>query len=250
MNIETTRVAAIVLAAGEGTRIKARGRNKVSYKLAGKPMISYTVETIRRAGIRLIIVVVKFQEASVRNVLGSSVVYARQGEKKGTAAALQDGITALPRSITDVVVMHGDDSAFYTPELLHFLLKEHVQTKSDVTLLSIRLKDPTGIGRIIRDHQGKILGIVEEKVATEDQKKITEVNAGCYCFRVPFLRTRLSEISMNPVSKEYYLTDIVEVALSHKDRIRVCFYPDDSIWFGVNTRSQWGKARALKQRQQ
>ena len=240
-------IAAVILAAGEGTRIKARRKNKVTYKLAGKPMIGYVVETLSKIGIKHIIVVVKFFEASVRAALqGRNIIFARQGSKKGTAAALEDALPGIPKKINQILVMYGDDSAFYPVELFQFILTEHQKYESDVTLLSIKVDNPKGLGRILRGRDGKVLGIVEEKVATDEQRKIKEINTGCYCFRRDFIEKRIGEIKINPVSQEYYLTDIVEVALSHGERVHVCLYPDNSIWHGINDRSQWAKAMRKK----
>lgn len=238
-------IAAIILAAGEGTRIRARRKNKVVYKLGGKPMICYAVETIRKTGIETVIVVVKFKAQSVTDALGDTVTYVTQGEKSGTAGALEAGLSAISSRISDVLVMCGDDSAFYTPELFNQLVQEHRTHAADVTLLSVTVVDPTGLGRIIRDAAGNIVSIVEEKLATELQKKIREINMGCYCFHVPFLKRRMLDISENPVSHEYYLTDIVSLALSHGERVHVVHSDDKSVWFGVNTRGQWLKAQRL-----
>jgi len=239
----TRNAAAVILAAGEGTRIKARRKNKVAYKLAGKPMIRYTAETLERAGIEEIVVVVKFAEKSVRDALkGERIIYARQKDKKGTAPALESGLEAVSSSIEQILVMYGDDSAFYPAELFQFILTDHRKHESDVTLLSIKVPNPIGLGRILRGGSGKVMGIVEEKVATDAQKEIKEINTGCYCFRRDFIEKRIGEIKINPISQEYYLTDIVEVALSHGDKVHVCLYPDSSIWHGINDRSQWAKA--------
>lgn len=253
-----TNVVAIILAAGEGTRIKARRINKVAYKLAGRPMIQYVVETLLRVGVGQVIVVVKYFETSVREALrGKKVIFARQGDKKGTAAALEDGLKAISGGegkegsegldgVRQCLVMYGDDSAFYPEDLFRLLLNEHSKSGAEATLLSIKVDDPTGLGRIIRDRQGKPLGIIEEKVATDEQRKINEINTGCYCFNRDFIQRRVGEIEKNPVSQEYYLTDIVEVALRHGEKVHVCLYPDSSVWFGVNTRSQWVKAMRRK----
>lgn len=240
--------AAIILAAGKGTRINARRKNKVSYKLSGKPMICYPVEALQLAGIETIVVVVKFAEESVREALrGKKLVFARQGKKKGTAAALEAGIRQLPDSVERVIVMHGDDAAFYSADLFRFLLAQNRLSGAEVTLLSIEVDKPT-VGRILRDKKGRVKGIVEQKNATEEEKKIREINIGLYCFDREFLKRRLREIEMNPVSREYYLTDIVAVALKNKEKVQVCLYPKSTIWYGVNTRSQWLRARALMQR--
>lgn len=242
-------IAAVILAAGEGTRIKARRKNKVTFLLAGKPMIWYSVKTIKNVGIKKIVVVVKFKAESVKRVLGNSAEYAMQGEKKGTAAALEDGIKNIKSPIDKVLVIYGDDSAFYTEELLKFIVTEHQKHLAKVTILSIKVADPTGLGRIVRSPNGEIKEIVEEKVATDEEKKINEINTGCYCFDLDFLKKRLPEIEINPTSQEYYLTDIVDVALKNSQKVHVCLYPDPAVWFGVNNRSQWAKARLLKMKQ-
>lgn len=242
-------VAAVVLAAGEGTRIKARNRNKVTFLLAGKPMIWYSVQTIKKAGIEKIVAVIKFKAESVKRALGSSVEYAIQGDKKGTAAALEDGIKNIKFPVEKVFVIYGDDSAFYTHDLFKFIIAEHDKNAADVSILSIKLDNPMGLGRIVRRKNGGIEKIVEEKVASDEEKKIQEVNTGCYCFNLDFLKKYLPEIKMNPTSGEYYLTDIVDVALQNGRNVHVSLYPDSSIWFGVNDRSQWAKARLLKVKQ-
>lgn len=243
-------VTPIVLAAGEGTRMKAKRRNKVAYLLGGRPIVSYIVETLRAAGINEIVVVVKFMEDSVRAALGATVRYVRQGEKKGTAAALESGLSGLDSATRDVLVMYGDDSAFYTPDLIRFVVREHRESDADVTLVSVLVDDPTGLGRIIRDERGTVQRIVEEKNATESEKTIKEINTGLYCFRRPFIERRIGNITMNPISGEYYLTDIIAFALAHGEKVHACLYPDTSIWFGVNTKSQWGKAQRLKRMNQ
>lgn len=242
-------VAAVVLAAGEGTRIKARNRNKVTFLLAGKPMIWYSVQTIKKAGIEKIVAVIKFKAESVKRALGGSVEYAMQGEKKGTAAALEDGIKNIKFPVEKVFVIYGDDSAFYTSELFKFIIAEHDKNAADVSILSIKLENPIGLGRIVRRNDGGIEKIVEEKVASAEEKMIREINTGCYCFNLDFLKKYLPEIKINQTSGEYYLTDIVDVALKNGRKVHVSFYPDSSIWFGVNDRSQWAKARLLKIRQ-
>ena len=130
--------------------------------------------------------VIKFKAESVKRALGNSVEYAMQGEKKGTAAALEDGIKNIKFPVEKVFVIYGDDSAFYTPELFKFIIAEHDKNAADVSILSIKLDNPMGLGRIVRRKNGGIEKIVEEKVASDEEKKIQEVNTGCYCFNLDF----------------------------------------------------------------
>lgn len=241
------KVAAVILAAGEGTRMMSRASNKCVYKLAGKPMIQYPVANLVASGINKIVVVVKFAQESVKKALTDwKIIFVTQSDRKGTAAALADGLKVIPGDVKDILVFYGDDSAFYTPELFMFVLKEHQRLKSDLTIISVEVVDPTGLGRIIRNQKGLPVGIVEEKAATSKQKQIREINTGCYCFRMKFLKKRIGEIEINRRSGEYYLTDILKLAMEYGDRVRVCLYPDAGVWFGVNTKSQWMVARRLK----
>lgn len=237
-------VAAIVLAAGRGSRMKAKSKNKVAFKLAGQPMIAHTVKHLVEAGISQIIAVVGYQADSVRSALGPKVSYAVQTEQLGTGDAPKYALPLIPSEVETVLAVYGDDSAFYPPELFKQMVARKIDTKCDVLFLTIHKEDPTGLGRIVRDSSGKILRIVEEKNATEEERKIQEINTGFYCFDRDFLVNFISEIEKNPLSGEYYLTDMIEIALKHNKKVDAFFVKDDSIWHGVNNRSDFARAQA------
>lgn len=238
------RTAAIVLAAGRGSRMKAKNKNKVAFKLAGEPMIAHTVKHLRAAGIEQIIAVVGYQADSVRQALGSDVIYAVQQEQLGTGDAPKYALPLISQDVSTVLTVYGDDSAFYPSELFTEMISRKVATNCDVLFLTIHKDDPTGLGRIVRDANGQVVSIVEEKVATEEQKKIQEINTGFYCFDRDFLVNHIGEIQINSVSGEYYLTDMIEIALKHGKKVDAFFVKDDSIWHGVNNRSDFAKAQA------
>ncbi len=244
MIYDSSHTAAIVLAAGRGTRMKAKTKNKVTFSLGGRPMISYAIENLHSAGIEEIVVVVGFQAESVRRALGSSVTYATQSEPLGTGDAVKVALPALSPHAETILSVYGDDSAFYPPVLYQQMIKQLNSTNSDLLVLTIHKDNPFGLGRIIRDSNGKIARIVEEKVATDLEKQITEINTGFYCFTKAFLLEHIGHIQKNPVSGEYYLTDLVEIALAHGKKVEALFIPDGSIWHGVNNRSDWARARA------
>lgn len=235
-------IAAVILAAGKGTRIQANTTNKVALKLAGQPIVSYIVSLFRSLRITDIVVVIGFAADSVRSALGDSVKYAVQTEQLGTADAFKTGLAKINPSTKRVISVYGDDSAFYTPQVVQALLA----IQADVAFVTVKLDNPTGLGRVIRDSQGQVTAIIEEKNATPAQKKINEINTGLYCFDRHFIEQYLDEIKLNPLSKEYYLTDIIKVAIKNKHPVKALLWPDNSIWFGVNTKAELNQARQLK----
>ena len=205
-NRETPTVSVVILAAGRGTRMKGEPeKNKVTYLLHGKPIILHAREMLHKAGINSVIVVVGHAWESVKAVLGDTVTYAHQQEAKGTGDALKCALAVLPETTTHVISMYGDDSAFYTAELIDQLLASHSENSAAITLLTVHKDNPTGLGRIIRNASGEITEIVEEKNATDQQKLITEINTGLFCFERKFLETTIGEIVPNPVTLEYYI---------------------------------------------
>lgn len=241
--INLSNTAAIILAAGKGTRMKAKTKNKVAFKLKGIPMITHTVNHLKQAGIDQIFVVVGFQADSVRQALGDTVQYVIQPNQLGTGDALKTALPLLPPGVTSVLAVYGDDSAFYPPSLFQEMVTQKTRLNCDLLFLTIHKLDPHGLGRIVRDNSGKIQRIVEEKVATLAEKNIQEINTGFYCFDKTFLTESIHKIRANPVSGEYYLTDLVEIALAHGQKVEAHFIPDDSIWHGVNNRSDLAKAK-------
>ena len=246
MNLKNSKldVAAIILAAGRGSRMKAKSKNKVAFKLGGQPMIAHTVNHLQEAGITQIIAVVGYQADSVREALGTKVSYAIQTEQLGTGDAPKYALPLINPDIHSVLTVYGDDSAFYPPELFVQMINRKIETKSDLLFLTIHKDDPTGLGRIVRDESGKIIKIVEEKNATDMERKIQEINTGFYCFDRDFLVNYIGEIQKNPLSGEYYLTDMIEIALKHGKKVEAFFVQDDSVWHGVNNRSDFAKAQA------
>lgn len=236
--------AAIVLAAGRGTRMKAKNKNKVAFKMGGKPIVSYAVENLKKAGVAQIIAVVGFQADSVKNALGSGITYVTQNEPLGTGHAIKTAVPAIKVDIDTVLSVYGDDSAFYPVELYREMVQKLHESDCDILFLTIHKDDPTGLGRIVRDKQGKVAKIVEEKNASSEEKKIQEINTGFYCFKRDFLDNYIDMIEINPISGEYYLTDMVEIALRHGKRVEALFIKDASIWHGVNDRRDWARARS------
>lgn len=235
--------AAIILAAGRGTRINAKKKNKVTFHLNGKSIIAHAVDNLHKAGISKIYVVVGFHADSVKKELGTQVEYVEQTAQLGTGHAVKTAISALPSATKTVLSVYGDDSAFYPPSLYQTMVEKRVASGCDLLFLTVHKDDPTGLGRIVRDNKGNVTKIVEEKNATEAEKKITEINTGFYCFSYDFLVSSIDKIKKNPVTGEYYLTDMVEIALSNGKKVEALYIKDSSIWHGVNTRQELASAK-------
>ena len=236
--------AAIILAAGKGTRMNAKDKNKVTFQLGEKPMVSHTVDNLEKAGVTQIVAVVGFSSESVRNALQDRVVYATQNPPQGTGDAVKVGIQKLDNEIETVLIVYGDDSAFYPPELYLKVKQKLEETRADMVLLTLEKDDPTGLGRIVRDENGNIARIVEEKMASEEEKKIKEINTAMSCIKRDMLEECITEIKRNPASQEYYFTDIVEIALQKGKKIVPMKLENDNYWQGVNTKEDYEIAKS------
>lgn len=235
---------AIVLAAGKGTRLNSTTQNKVMRNIGHKPMIGRTVEILKKVGLKPIIIVVGFGKELIKKYLGGSVKYAVQEKQLGTAHAASCGLKALPKEINNVLVVYGDDSYCYPVNLLAKLVNLHSRENADITILTIEKDNPFGLGRILRDKNDSVVGIVEERNADKKQKEITEINTGCYVFNAKFLNDYLSKIKKNKLSGEYYLTDLVELAVKNKKKLEAV-RGNKIPWRGVNTPSELKEARNI-----
>ena len=189
--MKTNNFGAIILAAGKGKRMNSKTINKVALPLAEKPMIVHAVYLLEKSGIKEIVVVVGFAKKSVMSVLGNKVIFAEQKKRLGTGHAALCGLKKLPKDVEDVLVINGDDSAFYPQDLIKDLMNAHRLSKAAITFLTIEKDNPLGLGRIIRNKNGHVVAIMEEKDATESQRLVKEINPGCYIFKVDFLKKYL-----------------------------------------------------------
>lgn len=227
--------SAVVMGAGRGRRLTS-DLPKVIHKLAEKPMIFYTLNNLRDGGYSDISVVVGYRSQLVMSELGGSLSYAYQKEPLGTGHAAWQGIKNI-KGKEDVLVVNGDDSAFYLPETLSDIYKSHHQSRAVVTFSSIILKDPAGMGRLVRDGKGRLVKIVEEKAASEAEKKIKEVNNGMYVFDKNWFLNNIGKVKKGTIG-EYYITDLIEIAIKNMEPVNVFRLKDNMEWCGVNTPEQ------------
>lgn len=236
-------IGAIILAAGKGKRMRARKSNKVTYMLGDKPMIMHTVHLLGKMKINTIIIVIGFAKESVMSLFDKNVLFAEQRKRLGTAHATAQALKILPTDIKDVFVLNGDDSAFYSDKVLKRLLSIHYKNQNALTFLTIKVENPYGLGRIIRKN-GEVTAIIEEKDATEKQRKITEINPACYLFSVNFLKKYIHKVPKSKVTKEYYLMSLVEIAMKNDERVQGV-NGGNIPWRGVNTGEELKEAEKL-----
>lgn len=244
-------LAIIVLAAGQGTRMKSR-LPKVLHPIAGRPLVGHVLTTAAVLGADHIEVVVRHQRDAVVEALASaypSAVFVDQDDVPGTGRAVQVAIEALPDDFTgDVLVLSGD-VPLLEAETLQALIDGHRSASAAATVLSAHLDDPTGYGRIIRDAEGYVERIVEQNDATEEEAAVTEINAGVYVFQAASLRTYLAQVDRNATHGEVYLTTVIELLRGASEHVAAELAPDPAATFGINDRIQLAEAgRVLNER--
>lgn len=231
-------IIAIVMAAGKGTRMKSKN-SKLVQKIYGKEIVKRAVENAQKAGVRDIVAVVGYKKEEVMKVLGDNIKYAYQDEMLGTGHAVMQAKEYLKGKKGKVLVLNGD-VPLIRPETLNKLIEKSIENKEFATLLTAIYDDPTGYGRIVRDEGGNIEGIVEEKDTTEEQKKITEINAGIYCFDIEALLDALEKITPNNKQGEYYITDVIQIMNDSGLKTGAVLVEDNTEILGINDRVQLG----------
>lgn len=242
------KLGAIILAAGQGKRMQVDGINKVTLQLDNKPIIAHIVHFMKRMAVAAIVVVIGHAKESVIQILEKEhVLFAEQTERLGTGHALQVGVSVLPKDITDVLVVYGDDAVFYNDKhipVMEELFREQLSSDAAFTFLTIEQDNPAGLGRIVRDKKGNLLAIVESKDATEEQLKIKEINPGCFVFSVDFLRSYLPKVAPSPITGEYYLTSLIDLAIQNELNVQTV-KGGKMAWRGVNTKEELEEAERL-----
>lgn len=240
------RTTAIILAAGQGTRMKSK-LPKVLHRVLGKPMVQWVIDCLTAAGVTDKITVLGHGAEQVATVVGEQTSIVYQTEQLGTGHAVMQGVKALGAENDCVIVICGD-TPLLQADTIKSLLAKHNAEKNMVTVLTAQASDPTGYGRIVRNG-AQIEAIVEQKDATEEEKTITEINTGTYCFNQQFLLQYLPTLTTNNAQKEYYLTDLIKIANQNQFPVGGYQLDDFSESLGVNNRVQLAQAeQVLRQR--
>jgi UDP-N-acetylglucosamine pyrophosphorylase len=211
MSIEST-VTAVVLAAGKGTRMKSE-LPKVAVVLNGSPLLLHVLKNLESANIKRKVVVIGYRKDVVTDIASSfpGVEFADQTEQLGTGHAVICAESNIKNSDKYLIVACGD-APLISSHSFQSLLALHVEKGYSATVLSAKMDDPTGYGRIIRSaDDGSLLRIVEQKDATAEEKVVNEVNTGTYCFTTEHLFDALKNIGNDNAQKEYYLTDVIKI---------------------------------------
>ncbi|NDJ35092.1 MAG: UDP-N-acetylglucosamine diphosphorylase/glucosamine-1-phosphate N-acetyltransferase [Chloroflexi bacterium] len=220
---------------------------KVLHPLSGRPLVLYSVEAAAQVSSRVPVLVVGHAENEVRTAVGDRVRYATQAEQLGTGHAVAQARTLLEGQSDHVIVIYGD-MPLLRAETLQALYAAQCSSAGPFTMLTQITLNPRGFGRIVRDAAGSVLAIVEEADATPEQKAIQEVNLGIYCFRADWLWGHLDQIPLS-AKGEYYLTDLVAIAVGQGEQITAITLDDPLEAIGINTRVHLAEAEAaLRQR--
>ncbi|KAF0158266.1 MAG: UDP-N-acetylglucosamine pyrophosphorylase [Syntrophaceae bacterium] len=232
---------ALILAAGRGTRMKS-DMAKVLHVLNGKPLLYYSLEAARKSGARKIVVIIGHQSDKVREAFPDlDLVFVEQMPQLGTGHAVMQAKEALCDYKGLTVILCGD-VPLLKPETIRSLINHHQDAQALVTVLTTEPPGPHAYGRIVKNHLGDILKIVEHRDATEAERKILEINTGIYCVDTPFLFAALAQVKNDNQQKEYYLTDIVEIARREGRKVHACLTVDYVEVMGINTLEELARA--------
>jgi len=228
-------VGAIVLAAGKGSRMKS-DLPKVLHKINGRSMIHAVLScAVSLLGNQVVVVIGHGGDLVKKTVSRDfDVLYAWQKNLLGTGDAVKSALPVLPHGVADVLVLCGD-VPMVRPETLANLIEFHQREKNEVSVLSVHLENPTGYGRVLLDEENKLLCIREEADATDFERKNTLINSGIYCINKEFLIDAIKGIDCHNAQQEYYLTDIVKIAVASGRRAGSLLGQSAREIMGVNT---------------
>ncbi len=240
--------AAIVLAAGQGTRMRS-ARAKVLHEIGGEPMIARAVRTIASLGAVPVVVVVGHQAREVETALSArfgrdQLAFALQEPQRGTGDAARVALAAIPEGFAgDVLITYGDMPMVSAATLDKFRAA-HRKSGAKLSFISIKLADPKAYGRVVRDDNGGVAGIVEYRDANEVERAINEINTGFYLVDAAFLRAALGELKPNNAQNEYYLTDLVAIARRQGLGVAAWIANDPAEFVGINSRMELAEMEA------
>ncbi len=236
------QVTPVILAAGQGTRMKSV-LPKVLHPVLGRPLVWHAVHTLKQVTDVKPVVVVGHGAEAVQEVIGADAHFAFQGQQLGTGHAVMQTVDLL-KGQTDYVLVSYADMPLLTAETFQRIVKAQFQHAGPITMLTNIVEDPRGFGRVIRDAAGNVLAIHEEAHATPEQLEIRELNTGVYCFQASWLWEALERIPLSPKG-EYYLTDLIGIAVSAGLTVQTVTIHDPVEVIGINSRVHLAEATAL-----
>lgn len=230
------QTAAIVLAAGAGTRMKS-DKPKVAHEVLGKPLVNWVLDAAEEAGIERIVTVVGHKREQVIPLVEDRAEIVVQEEQRGTAHAVLSCSDALADFEGSLLVLSGD-CPLITSETMKALIDMRESNDAAVVVLTMEMADPTGYGRIIREADGSVARIVEQKDASPEEAVVTECNSGFYCFDAKALFEALGQVGSDNAQGEFYLTDVLEISRNAGRAVLALPAKDPNECLGINTREQ------------
>jgi len=237
-----SKLAAVVLAGGRGTRMQS-DLPKVLHALNDKPIIFYTLETLQKLDLEKIYIVVPEGSGQVKSEISETfknVSFVDQVQPIGTANAVQTAINALDYDIDTILVLNGDDSAFYKSSTLNSFMKSHLDSQCLISIGIIKNSGQEKLGMVLRDNQGNFLQILEHNQYIQQNIKSDENNCGLYIFNVSFLKENLDKVPLSDRG-EYYLTELFNIAASQNIPVNLYEINKDE-WISINTPEDLKKA--------
>lgn len=238
---------AIILAAGKGTRMKSK-KAKVLHELCGLPMIQHVINNVKEAGFEEVHTIIGPDSREVSEYLGDSVEKTVQKEQLGTAHAVNQLSDALSGQDGDTLVICGD-TPLISPLTIKNLLAFHRERKSLATILSAEAEIPTGYGRVVRNYDGSVKRIVEEKDATSEVRELHEISTGTFIFDNKTLFKALEKVTAENAQNEYYLPDVISIMFSEHKLIDAYETADFNETMGINDRVALARAEELLREQ-
>ena len=250
MGMIPNNLTAIVLAAGLGTRMKS-SQPKVLHEILGRPMLAYLIDTLKSVGVADIVLVVGHQAERVQEAYRDyGVRFVVQEPQLGTGHAVQVAWPAVPAWAQTVMVLCGD-APLIAGESILALQQLHKGTGAAITMQTIELDDGAHYGRVVRDQAGQVEAVVQCKDAKDHPEilAIREINTGAYCFDAPFLADNLPRLVPSPVTKEIYITDLIQLAREQGRGVEALIDPDRDNLLGINSRAELAAAIQTVKRQ-
>lgn len=235
-------ICAVVMAAGEGKRMHSK-HSKVVQKAAGKPLVCWVADALREAGALEQVYIVGHRQEEVRAVLGEDVAFVLQEQQLGTGHAVMQAAPFLEGRNGCTIVLPGD-APMITSETLQAAIAMFEQDKFGAVVITAQAPDPKGYGRLVRDSEGHVVKIVEDRDATDEERAIREINSSIYCYRTPLLLSALGRIDAKNAQKEYYLTDTIEILINDGHKVGA-YIADFDETRGVNDRIELQAAGKL-----
>ncbi len=246
-------IVGIILAAGKGTRITSNGTNKTALDFSGKPMVSYALELFQHTVDKTVLVVGAYADSVRKAAAAYHPLISVQHKRLGTGHAVLVALRSMKKTgITPelVVVGYGDHMMFYTPNTVREMIAKHRARKAALTLVTVMHESPDTLawGRVLRNSEGYVARVVEQKDATSQERAVRELNAGFYVFDFSFLTNYIGTLEKSSVSQEYYITDMIARAVDNGYKVLAFPVPFPEVGIGVNTWEQLNESQKLLER--